>query len=573
MRETKGTNRYFDKFRKLKSDNPKRYALLFGLITAIIVLAISLLLDVLNTPSGIAHFLDRLFSVSFFSKVFMILRTFMINWGNLATFLIGFLIGFLIPTISELNSIKIKDHTKQIRDYIRGNLLTFDDVYYRICDLLEIAQDDPNSCFVLVSQSPLIGIDIWSRHDQTYKYWCLLLNRISAKNACRFVCLSPFGSSGMMVNDSLTGQFYNYLEEYNPPKFGSTRVGEQRRNVDEMFTDTKEFFKVAFASNSVDIIFRDTIPYQVYLVRKGNGTKICVLLMSGQEAIKRNLPSGGFVSEDLSFIQLIEDSVKALVGVDRDPYELRHTHTKDILEKAKIYASTHMGDPSDLSTIDLDNLDSFSFEGVSLTLWPYVFDPRAAESSSIVASRLRKIFQQLKSPVKKPIVFDIGCGSGLLGIIAAKMGASEVFAVDHNPIAVKCSEYNFLQNNVNGKVLEGNLFDPIKQKYGSKKADIIVADLPFLDCYPYAEDKNEKIIQSAYFDFEQKSNLEFLHLAHEYLAPDGYVILSFSNLDSVSEFERNIEDLGWHIAEHTRKGTKQNSYRWFAYLLTHVSRP
>ena len=45
-------------------------------------------------------------------------------------------------------------------------------------------------------------------------------------------------------------------------------------------------------------------------------------------------------------------------------------------------------------------------------------------------------------------VVDVGCGSGILGIAAAKLGASEVMAVDNDPIAIEIARENVAKNGV-----------------------------------------------------------------------------------------------------------------------------
>ncbi|HBG5343444.1 TPA: 50S ribosomal protein L11 methyltransferase [Clostridioides difficile] len=71
-------------------------------------------------------------------------------------------------------------------------------------------------------------------------------------------------------------------------------------------------------------------------------------------------------------------------------------------------------------------------------------------------------------------VFDIGCGSGILAIAAAKLGAKEVVAVDLDEVAVKVARENVLENKVEKSVsvMHGNLTDVIKDK-----ADVIVANI------------------------------------------------------------------------------------------------
>jgi len=50
--------------------------------------------------------------------------------------------------------------------------------------------------------------------------------------------------------------------------------------------------------------------------------------------------------------------------------------------------------------------------------------------------------------VRNKIVFDIGCGSGILSVAAAKLGAIEVYAHDIDPQAVSHTEKNALHNDV-----------------------------------------------------------------------------------------------------------------------------
>lgn len=71
-------------------------------------------------------------------------------------------------------------------------------------------------------------------------------------------------------------------------------------------------------------------------------------------------------------------------------------------------------------------------------------------------------------------VFDIGCGSGILAIAAAKLGAKDVIAVDLDEVAVKVAAENVEHNHVEDsvKVLHGNLIDVVDDK-----ADVVVANI------------------------------------------------------------------------------------------------
>ena len=71
-------------------------------------------------------------------------------------------------------------------------------------------------------------------------------------------------------------------------------------------------------------------------------------------------------------------------------------------------------------------------------------------------------------------VLDIGCGSGILGIAAAKLGAKECFLTDIDPIAVASSLHNAKKNGEEKKIVvkESNLVDDT-----SMQADLILANI------------------------------------------------------------------------------------------------
>jgi len=65
-----------------------------------------------------------------------------------------------------------------------------------------------------------------------------------------------------------------------------------------------------------------------------------------------------------------------------------------------------------------------------------------------------------KYVTKDDIVIDVGCGSGILGITASKLGAKEVIMTDIDECAVVATNHNMALNNVtNGKVMLKNLLD------------------------------------------------------------------------------------------------------------------
>ncbi len=71
-------------------------------------------------------------------------------------------------------------------------------------------------------------------------------------------------------------------------------------------------------------------------------------------------------------------------------------------------------------------------------------------------------------------VLDVGCGSGILGIAAAKLGARKCYLTDIDPVAVASSRHNAEKNGVSDRVeaAESNLADG-----ASMRADLILANI------------------------------------------------------------------------------------------------
>lgn len=70
-------------------------------------------------------------------------------------------------------------------------------------------------------------------------------------------------------------------------------------------------------------------------------------------------------------------------------------------------------------------------------------------------------------------VVDFGCGSGILGIAALKLGAKRVVGVDIDPQAIEASQANAKRNNVEGQI---ELYLP-KDQPANFQADVVVANI------------------------------------------------------------------------------------------------
>ncbi|MGH4118870.1 50S ribosomal protein L11 methyltransferase [Clostridium sp.] len=96
---------------------------------------------------------------------------------------------------------------------------------------------------------------------------------------------------------------------------------------------------------------------------------------------------------------------------------------------------------------------------------------------------------------KDSTVFDIGTGSGILSITAAKLGAVKVIGVDLDPVAVVSAKQNVSYNDLNNiEILYGDLMEVVKGKANIVIANIMADIIMFL-----TEGVKPFIIEGGYF--------------------------------------------------------------------------
>ncbi len=117
---------------------------------------------------------------------------------------------------------------------------------------------------------------------------------------------------------------------------------------------------------------------------------------------------------------------------------------------------------------------------------------------------------------------EIGCGSGLISIHAAKLGAT-VSAVDINPNAVECTLQNANRNGVRVRVRQSDLFENVTGYY-----DIIAFNPPYLP----TETRSTSWIEKSWSGGEEGSEIaiSFLAEAWKHLAPGGSIYLALSSI-------------------------------------------
>ena len=119
----------------------------------------------------------------------------------------------------------------------------------------------------------------------------------------------------------------------------------------------------------------------------------------------------------------------------------------------------------------LNRADACTLFGLDLVIDPGVLHPRHFASSRRLAQHLMSL------DLRGFRVADIGAGSGLLTLLAARAGA-EVTAVDINPAAVACTSENARRNGLSGRVSArvGNVFDGLPPDI---RFDLVVTNPPF----------------------------------------------------------------------------------------------
>lgn len=110
----------------------------------------------------------------------------------------------------------------------------------------------------------------------------------------------------------------------------------------------------------------------------------------------------------------------------------------------------------------------YRYKDISLSISPEVFHPGFFFSTQLLLHYINKL------PLKGKDFLELGCGSGLISIAAAKKGA-KVTASDINPVALELLKKNSNQNKVDMEILLSDLFNHIpKQQF-----DIIAINPPY----------------------------------------------------------------------------------------------
>ncbi|TAF44787.1 MAG: 50S ribosomal protein L11 methyltransferase [Sphingobacteriales bacterium] len=101
-----------------------------------------------------------------------------------------------------------------------------------------------------------------------------------------------------------------------------------------------------------------------------------------------------------------------------------------------------------------------------------VIDPKMAFGTGHHQTTAMMMAYMLETNFTQKMVLDMGCGTGILAILASKMGAKQVIAIDNDPVCYQSVIENAALNGVKIESLCGS-----KEEIPTRKFDIILANI------------------------------------------------------------------------------------------------
>ncbi len=186
-----------------------------------------------------------------------------------------------------------------------------------------------------------------------------------------------------------------------------------------------------------------------------------------------------------------------------------------------------------ISDIKSKKKRTINFLGEKIVINKNVFpvDSDFSYSSKVTAKRI---------PKNAGVILDVGTGTGVQAIIAAKKGASKVVAIDIDSAALENAEENITLNKMKKivDVRKSNLFNNVDKK---EKFDLIISNLPFADS-EYGSDVDHFL-----FDKGFKLHDKFLHYAKNHLKENGKIFIPSGDAANEKKLNELIRKYNYNI--------------------------
>ena len=159
-------------------------------------------------------------------------------------------------------------------------------------------------------------------------------------------------------------------------------------------------------------------------------------------------------------------------------------------------------------------------------------------------------------PKNAGVVLDMGAGSGVQAIIAAKKGAKKVVAADISEQALNCARKNIKLHNLEDRItlVKSNMFESVSGTY-----DLILAELPFTNFFVPDE------LSGILFDPGYKIHDSFLKNVRDFLKPNGTIKLSGGDLADESALFKLLEKHSYNLISTYKENL--GSYDWKIYTI------
>ena len=192
------------------------------------------------------------------------------------------------------------------------------------------------------------------------------------------------------------------------------------------------------------------------------------------------------IDEKLDIIKNGLDEMSMFMDVSGIKITVSDTEDKDWMNNWKEFFKPFRVDDKIVIKPTWEELSDKKDDDIIIEIDPgSAFGTGAHETTKLCILALKKYLKAQDS------VLDVGCGSGILSIVARKLGAGVIMATDIDSNAVQVARENSLINNIKtsydenivddetitfmcGNIIDDNCF---RNKVGKKKYDVVVANI------------------------------------------------------------------------------------------------